>query len=62
VSRKLALEDTETLAYFSVYFVLTQIALMALVYLFAKVDWNFALQQKKLRWLPKPNHQAETAK
>jgi membrane protein YqaA with SNARE-associated domain len=53
VSRRLELEDTEAMAYFSVYFVLTQLALLGLVYVFARVDWHYLLQRGKYRWLPK---------
>ena len=54
VSRKLELEGTDTLAYFSIYFVLTQLALLALVYAFARLDWPRLLRERKLRWLPRP--------
>ncbi|MGA8224529.1 MAG: hypothetical protein WB780_22990 [Candidatus Acidiferrales bacterium] len=53
VSRKLALEETEAMAYFSVYFILTQIALLGGVYAFTKVDWNLLLRERRWRWLPK---------
>jgi hypothetical protein len=41
------------MAYFSVYFVLTQLALLAVVYVFMRVDWKVVLQKRKWRWLPK---------
>ena len=50
VSRKLALEETEAMAYFSVYFVLTQLTLIAIVYAFVRVDWKLLLQERKLQW------------
>jgi len=53
VSRKLALEETDAMAYFSVYFVLTQLALLAVVYVFMRVDWKLLLQKRKWGWLPK---------
>jgi membrane protein DedA with SNARE-associated domain len=53
VSRKLQLENTDAMAYFSVYFVLTQLTLLALVYAFTRVDWNLLLRKRKCRWLPK---------
>jgi membrane protein DedA with SNARE-associated domain len=53
VSRKLELEDTDAMAYFSVYFVLTQLALLALVYAFTRVDWNLLLRERRWRWLSK---------
>jgi hypothetical protein len=54
VSRKLELEDTDAMGYFSVYFVLTQLALLALVYLFMRIDWQVLLEQRKLKWLRRP--------
>ncbi|HEY4979077.1 MAG TPA: hypothetical protein VII25_07945 [Candidatus Acidoferrum sp.] len=56
VSRKLELEGTETIAYFSVYFVFTQLALLAAVYLFTRIDWKLLLAQHKIHWLPKAEH------
>jgi membrane protein DedA with SNARE-associated domain len=53
ISRKLELEDTDAMAYFSIYFVLTQLALLALVYAFTRVDWNLLLRERKWRWLSK---------
>ena len=53
VSRKLELEDTDAMAYFSIYFALTQLALVALVYAFTRVDWNLLLRERKWRWLSK---------
>lgn len=52
VSRRLELEDTEAMTYFGIYFILTQLALLGLVYLFTRVDWNYLLQRKKWRWIP----------
>jgi hypothetical protein len=41
------------LSYLSTYFILVQIILLWLVYLFTRIDWRTALDEKKLRWLPK---------
>jgi len=53
VSRKLELEDIDALSYFSVYFVLTQLVLLTLIYVFTRVDWNVLLHKAKWKWLPK---------
>ena len=53
VSRKLELEETDAMTYFSVYFVLTQLVLLAAVYAFARLDWKLLLQKGQLRWMPK---------
>lgn len=37
-------------AYMGVYFVVSQVVFLALVYGFAKVDWRHFLQTKRLRW------------
>jgi membrane protein YqaA with SNARE-associated domain len=41
------------LSYLSVYFVITQIALLYCLYLFTRVDWRYLLDEKKFRWLPR---------
>ena len=61
VSRRLTLEDTEAIAYFSVYFVLTQFALLGLVYAFARVDWDYLLRHRKCRFLPKSSANGKDA-
>ena len=33
------------------YFVLTQLVMLALVYAFAKIDWHRSAGERKLRWL-----------
>jgi len=53
ISQKLDLDDSDAFQYASIYFILTQLAFLAAVYAFARVDWNFFLQRRKLRWLPK---------
>ena len=53
ISDKLDLDDSHTLSYFSIYFVLTQCLLLATVYVFTRVDWWVFLRERKLRWLPK---------
>ncbi|HYL68971.1 MAG TPA: hypothetical protein VEX69_07390 [Candidatus Limnocylindria bacterium] len=53
VSRKLELEGTEAIGYFSLYFVLTQFALLAVVYAFTRVDWKLLLRERRWKWLAK---------
>jgi membrane protein DedA with SNARE-associated domain len=59
VARRITLESTDSLSYFSLYFVATQILLLALIYVFTRVDWRALLGEKKLRWIakvpPRPN-------
>jgi hypothetical protein len=51
VARRISLESDETLPYLGVYFVLTQLFLLWLIYLFTKIDWRALLVEKKLRWI-----------
>lgn len=53
LSRKFDLNDGITIGYFSLYFVATQIAMIALVYVFTKMDWNALVRERKWRWLRK---------
>jgi hypothetical protein len=53
VARKVTLESTGALSYFSIYFVATQILLLSLLYMFARVDWRALLGERKFRWLTK---------
>ncbi len=39
--------------YLSTFFIVTQAALLLLIYAFTKVDWRAALTEKKFRWLKK---------
>lgn len=51
VARHISMESDEALPYLSAYFVLSQILLLYLVYLFTKIDWRALLSDKKLRWM-----------
>jgi len=51
----LELESSEAESYFGVYFVATQIFLLAAVYAFAKIDWRAMFNERKLRWMKKPS-------
>jgi hypothetical protein len=53
VARRITLESTDALSYLSVYFVASQIVLLSLVYVFARVDWRLLFREKKFRWVGK---------
>ncbi len=53
IARKITLQDTEALSYFSAYFVTTQVLLLTLVYVFTRIDWRHLASDRKLRWLPR---------
>ncbi len=54
-AHKLAIEAPHN--YMSVYFILVQVACLALVYLFMRIDWRALLQERKLRWAGKKSGQ-----
>ena len=37
-----------------VYFGVTQLLMLAMLYLFAKIDWRASLGSRRLRWMPHP--------
>jgi uncharacterized membrane protein YdjX (TVP38/TMEM64 family) len=55
VSQRLAVEATEAQPYFGVYFVISQILLLAVVVVLARIDWRHLLTAKRLRWMRRGN-------
>jgi hypothetical protein len=53
IAGKLSLESSDALSYFTVYFVLSQLLLLAVLYAFTKVDWRVLLTDHKWKWLRK---------
>jgi len=53
VSRKFDVDESEAFRYFGVYFVLIQMTLIAIVYVFARIDWKALWREHKWRWLAK---------
>ncbi len=51
VSQRLDFETPEAEPYFGLYFVLTQLLLLAVVYAFTRIDWQYLMARKRLRWL-----------
>lgn len=51
IARRITLEDTEALSYLSVYFVVTQVLLLTLVYLFTRIDWRRVVSERKVKWI-----------
>ncbi len=47
VSRRFDFDDEKALGYLSVYFVLTQSALLGIVYLFTRLNWKALLRERK---------------
>lgn len=53
VGRWLAVEWTGAVSYLTVSFIVTQILLLYVVYLFTRIDWRELFEEGKLRWLAK---------
>jgi membrane protein YqaA with SNARE-associated domain len=51
VSKHLAFEATDAQRYFGIYFVISQFLLLAVVFLFAQIDWNYLVTARRFRWL-----------
>jgi hypothetical protein len=54
VARVIPVGQTNLLPYLSVYFVLSQVALLLLIWVFTKIDWPALFEKHKLRWLAVP--------
>jgi len=44
----------ETAPYFLVYFLLSQLLLIPVIYAFTRIDWQALLAERRLKWLEKP--------
>jgi hypothetical protein len=51
IARKASFDSGSAFSYLSAYFIATQIFLLCLVYLFARIDWRLFLAERKLRLL-----------
>ena len=58
VSHHISLEATEAQPYLGVYFVVSQLLLLAIVVALARIDWRHLLTTKRLRWLRSKNADA----
>jgi uncharacterized membrane protein YdjX (TVP38/TMEM64 family) len=50
-ARNIAFESSEGQSYLGVYFVVSQILLLSVIYVFTKIDWRALFTQKKLKWM-----------
>jgi uncharacterized membrane protein YdjX (TVP38/TMEM64 family) len=55
VSQRLAAEATDAQQYFGVYFVVSQVLLLGLVVVLARVDWQYLRTARRFRWLRAKN-------
>jgi hypothetical protein len=51
MARHLLLEYPDTASYLDIYFLVSQVFFLALIYAFTKIDWHALLKQRKLRWM-----------
>jgi hypothetical protein len=49
-ARKMDFDIADVSPYFGVYFVVSQLLLLFLIYVFTKVDWRVLFTERKLRW------------
>lgn len=61
LSRWLSMESDDALPYMSAYFLISQIVLLYLVYLFTRVDWRGLITEGKFRWLRTAQKSSGTA-
>lgn len=54
-SKRLALEATDAQPYFGAYFLITQLVLLGMVFVLAKIDWRHVVSAKRFRWLRSVN-------
>ena len=55
VSQRLALDGTEAQPYFGIYFVISQLLLLGVVFLFTRIDWRYLVTARRFRWLRRGN-------
>jgi len=51
ISQRLALEATEAQPYFGIYFAISQLLLLGVVVLLARIDWRYLVASRRFRWL-----------
>ncbi|HEV2387961.1 MAG TPA: hypothetical protein VGS20_11980 [Candidatus Acidoferrales bacterium] len=54
VARRVTMGGSDAVSYLSGYFILSQILLLYVVYLFTRVDWRALFVEKRLRRAPRP--------
>jgi hypothetical protein len=55
VSKHVAVEDTDLQSYFGAYFLVTQLVLLGVVFVFVRIDWRYVVTTKRFRWLGTEN-------
>jgi hypothetical protein len=44
------MDSFESASYVGVYFILSQLLLVPTIYLFTRIDWRAAFEERRLRW------------
>jgi hypothetical protein len=59
--RMMDMDSFESASYVGVYFILSQLLLVPSIYLFTRIDWRAALEERRLRWFKAIGHHNEAA-
>jgi hypothetical protein len=51
IARKISVGSSHALSYLSLYFIVSQIVLLSLIFVFTRVDWRVLFTEKKVRWM-----------
>ena len=59
IGHRMDMDSFESASYVGVYFVLSQLLLVPAMYLFTRIDWRAALEERRLRWFKVIRHHKE---
>jgi hypothetical protein len=59
IGHRMEMDSFESASYVGVYFILSQFLLVPTIYLFARIDWRVALEERRLRWFKVIGHHKE---
>lgn len=62
VASRLAVGSGGALSYLSLYFIVSQLLFLSLIYAFTRVDWRVTLSERKFRWMKKAPVRLEDAR
>ena len=56
IRHRMGTDSFESASYVGVYFILSQLLLVPTIYLFTRIDWRAALEERRLRWFKAIGH------
>jgi hypothetical protein len=56
IGHRMDMDSFESASYVGVYFILSQLLLVPTIYLFTRIDWRAALEERRLRWFKAIGH------